>query len=352
MRSWSPSASEVAKYPFLKRGLEIVKSLSISLENITRDENKIFLEKALERLKCAAKGKPYKISSDAEVEVASYYVALLLASLSSSLVNPLVLQRYATWESKRLYSMLLLEDSEVLVRVANEGFGLDVEEFRVSYDPYVFTFRMPFYNYLKGAVSLVDYPWKLVNRVLHKGYVYLRKRDVARIVSEVFKRRILNSVPQALSAPEDLESLIGEIAEWYGPPPPRRTLDLSSLEGIEDLPESYPPCVKRVLQAALKGESLSHSERFLLASFMLRIGRSVDDVLEIFRRSPDYNERLARYQVEHIAGLRGSKKKYTPYSCSSLRTLGLCVNPDDLCKKVKNPLVYYARSVRKHAKKR
>ncbi|MEM1570427.1 MAG: hypothetical protein QXG56_06890, partial [Candidatus Bathyarchaeia archaeon] len=54
-----------------------------------------------------------------------------------------------------------------------------------------------------------------------------------------------------------------------------------------------------------------------------------------------------RYQVEHIAGLRGSRTKYTPPKCETLKTHGLCVEGGRFCRGVKHPLSYYRRAIRR-----
>lgn len=89
------------------------------------------------------------------------------------------------------------------------------------------------------------------------------------------------------------------------------------------------------------GEEVSHFENFAVASYLLNKGRSIEEVLELFKNRSDFNEKIARYQVEHIAGLRGSKTKYRPPSCEKFRVLGLCVDSGKHCPKwIKNPLQY------------
>jgi DNA primase large subunit len=66
-------------------------------------------------------------------------------------------------------------------------------------------------------------------------------------------------------------------------------------------------------------------------------------VNEFFKTFSDYNERLARYQIEHIAGERGSGTKYTCPQCSVLQTHGICKNKDAFCRYVYHPLTYYKR---------
>lgn len=65
------------------------------------------------------------------------------------------------------------------------------------------------------------------------------------------------------------------------------------------------------------------------------------DIVDLFRSSSDFNERMTRYQVEHIAGERGSGTKYIPPTCDTLRTHGLCLGMNDTCKGVRHPLTYY-----------
>jgi DNA primase large subunit len=87
--------------------------------------------------------------------------------------------------------------------------------------------------------------------------------------------------------------------------------------------------------------------RFTLTSFLVNIGMPSEKVNELFKGFSDYNERLTRYQVEHIAGERGSRTRYTPPQCTTLQTHGVCTNSDDLCRRVRHPLAYYKRKQRR-----
>jgi DNA primase large subunit len=79
---------------------------------------------------------------------------------------------------------------------------------------------------------------------------------------------------------------------------------------------------------------------------MLSVGMSSEDVFKFFRSVSDFNERMTRYQVEHIAGGRGSGTKYTPPNCATLRTHGVCISPDPECNRAVNPLVCYKRKLK------
>jgi len=73
---------------------------------------------------------------------------------------------------------------------------------------------------------------------------------------------------------------------------------------------------------------------------------TVESVIDLFRSLSDFNERMTRYQVEHIAGGRGSRTKYIPPRCDTLRTHGVCPGMDDICKTIRHPLGYYRRKMR------
>ena len=73
---------------------------------------------------------------------------------------------------------------------------------------------------------------------------------------------------------------------------------------------------------------------------------TVESVIDLFRALSDFNERMTRYQVEHIAGGRGSRTKYIPPRCDTLRTHGVCPGMDEICKTIRHPLGYYRRKIR------
>jgi DNA primase large subunit len=77
----------------------------------------------------------------------------------------------------------------------------------------------------------------------------------------------------------------------------------------------------------------------MLATYMLAIGKTVDEVVLIFQNAPDYNEKITRYQVEHLAGNKGSHTKYSVPTCSKLANQNLCFATID-CRGITNPLQF------------
>jgi DNA primase large subunit len=77
----------------------------------------------------------------------------------------------------------------------------------------------------------------------------------------------------------------------------------------------------------------------MLATYMLAIGKLTDEIVEMFKNAPDFNERITRYQVEHLAGSKGSRTKYSVPSCDKLRTENLCFATKD-CDGIINPIQF------------
>ena len=73
-----------------------------------------------------------------------------------------------------------------------------------------------------------------------------------------------------------------------------------------------------------KGDNLPHSARVMLATYMLAIGKPFDEIVLMFENAPDFNEKITRYQVEHLAGMKGSHTKYSVPSCDKIRNENLC----------------------------
>jgi DNA primase large subunit len=110
----------------------------------------------------------------------------------------------------------------------------------------------------------------------------------------------------------------------------------------EIVPEAFPPCIQALLADMAEGKPLSHIARFTATSFLLNVGMDIDSILSLFLKAPDFREDLARYQIEHIAGKRGSTE-YTPPACAYLVSTRLCVNKDKNCEFIRHPLAYYRR---------
>jgi len=356
------------KYPYLANLIDYAKDffgVGVGIDALA--EIPSYVERAIYRIDTYLRSRRYVPSPKEDEEVFSFYLSLTLTALADSWA----LSKFVDYEAKRSRNFFLSEQDKLLEVLARRlslrleylgsntnkcGYavivGEDVRTGKTIVECY--QFRVPITHYLVVAEKLLTEPkWKLVNRLVKEGYVYLNKRDATRLLEEAVKRYILGDVVKAISIDAEvrakLQPLVNKVLEVV-----KDVRGYIRREEGEELPSGvvdssfFPPCIKSIYDAILRGEHLSHHQRFALATFLLNIGADVDSVLEIFRHSPDFNERVARYQIEHLAGIRGSRKKYYVYSCEKMRTLGLCISDCG----TRSPLQYYRKMLRDSLSKR
>ena len=319
------------KYPFSKEATEYVKALGFSIQDLEKEEFKPILDRAEERVKEALLGKrEVRRPLREEIEILSFPVSIIM---TSAMNNQVVKRRFADFEAKRITEWLKEENCENLIKVA-KSFNWRIRALRGE------IFALHFVDYLKNAVNFNEAKWKLVNRVLSNGEVRLSKNDVARLLEEEVRKYIENklNVKLDIELPEALNERVEKLTQIASKEVKRFKLEETPKELNQ---EAFPPCIKNLYQSVTKGLRVSHIGRFTLTSFLLNIGLKPEEVIKLFTSSSDFNERITRYQVEHIAGARGSKTRYTSPKCSTLQTHRLCVNKDELCNKVRHPITYY-----------
>jgi DNA primase large subunit len=270
---------------------------------------------------------------DSKTEISSFAAAMILAIATK---NSFIKKRYALAEAKTAYTQMLNEPKDNIVSIAKD-FNWNLNSGKPYHD-----FSLDFTFYLMNASHLRGYDWKLVNQILTNGLIYLNKDKAVRLLQEEVRNRIEKrlDVSEIKNLPEAITIIANKLTELAQE-------KLGQMES-EELPKvvvktAFPPCLTALIEGASSTHHLSHVERFTLVSFLVNIGMSSEAVTELFKTFSDYNERLTRYQVEHIAGERGSGTRYTPPQCSVLQTHGVCKNRDDLCRRIYHPLVYYKR---------
>lgn len=332
------------KYPFIVSLEEFMKKFyggMLSIVDIVNHGRPDYIERAIVRVKSALNNLKYLPTSFEELELASFHIGLLI----SSSLGRWSLRRYVDSEAKRSYAYLLSDSSDNVTRVAIklgvkveyiEDGGMCGEGIVTGYRGrpnnvviHCLQYRIPITEYLPIASRLLnEIKWKLVNQYVKNGYVYLNKKEVARLIQEYVKFYLINSTPDLSGV--RFEGRINEVIAELSKIVPRelKAADGTRLEASEGIinEDAFPPCIKNIIMQLRNNEHLSHSQRFALATFLINIGVGVDYILELFRHAPDFNEKIARYQIEHLAGLRGSRKKYLSYSCDKMKSLGMCVN--------------------------
>jgi DNA primase large subunit len=333
---------DLAKFPFTTEAADYIRSRGIEPAELAQPELASILERAMDRVKHAVfAGKISAELTQEDVDILAYPTALMLIS---TLADDRARRRYALAEAKRAYQLLRDETPEKLLRIAVGSFAWDAGIVDRDVGESHFEFAVHFRNYVRNSARIRDLRWKLVNRVVSEGYVLLPIEDFARLLEEEVQAKVLEKTSElGLPLPRELEkrveplrSMLKARAEYFASEDMPRTVVASAM----------PPCMKYLMSLLQTSKHISHMGRFAMAAFLLNIGISEDDLLKMFTSFSDFDERIARYQVEHIAGRRGSRRKYTAPNCDTMKTHGLCVNPDGLCATIAHPLTYYRRKVR------
>ena len=312
-----PSLHLFAKYPFLKPALPLLKTYHIT--NLPQEVRARAQERVLEAIERGEKGVLPKLSNP--------WVELLSFALSRALVlyvdDDWLRRRWALAEAARVERLLHGESDEVLLYVIND-LGLQVKTADGKW-------IMHFSQYLHLARRLtVESRWKLVNRLVDKGLVTLTRPEVIRLVREWLYDSFTQTKPVPVNwHPEEArvikEALQKRAAKTVAPAPTT----------------AWAPCM-----VALRNRvaDAGHFGLFALAAYMAQKGYEVNEIIDVLRVRSDFDEKIARYQVEHIAGQRGSRVKYRPPSCASMKTHGLCIDNGRQCPfNIKNPLQYRSK---------
>ena len=332
--------NDYTRYPFLKEAAKYLKLPDLHIEDLANSELQQILNRAEERVEEAilftrVTRNPHH---DEDVEILSFTVAIILAIATQ---NSFIKKRYALAEAKQAYEDFKLEPKEKLTKVArNFEWKLALNnDLKIPYG-----FALDFTDYLRNTTHLREKKWKLINRTLANGKVFLTESEAARLLAEEV-RRYVEERTEAKELPKFPPKIL-EIAERI------KKLSIEKIGQTEmaGFPKAitqtaFPPCIQTLYQAFSSGRHLSHIGRFTLTSFLINVGMPSEKVIELFKNISDFNERMTRYQVEHIAGERGSRTHYTTPKCDTLKTHGVCTNPDNLCRRIHHPLGYYRRKV-------
>lgn len=325
-----------AKYPFLKESGSFLKSQGVTLDGIIKG-------KAYERARFAGKERvmeainepmiqdhPMATNADANNELLSYPVARMIVS---AVGDPMLINRYAIAEAKKADKLLNNEGLPFVMQVAAD-LGLDVSDKGGE-------ITIDFADFLRFSAALRSKEWKLINqRVKGARVVVPNKKKLVRLVQQLITERISSELP--LPVNDDIISAfdpdIVEIRAVYEQKrAEQKSRDMGKLSIMR-----FPPCMRKLLGMMQAGENVPHSGRFALVAFLHTLGMNSDEVLETFSTAPDFDETKSRYQIQHITG-EISGTEYTPPECSTMKSYGICYDPDSLCEQewMNHPLKYY-----------
>jgi DNA primase large subunit len=323
---------DLAKYPFLEEAGIYIRESYFDLDDFNRSEFLHIIERATKRVEFALiQGKVFIDLEKYDIELFTFLVSLIIMKYID---EDSAIKKFSLFEARRVEKFLIsdllkekdLKKNLLISKIFKELFQLNVELEPKKNN----LFKMNISDYLQRATQFNEEEWKLINRSVDNGYVYLDGDETVRLIrSEIFKL-IYNKIKNMniTQIPEQIKIHAILIKNKLTPP-------VKYLRNRTD----FPPCIKKALELLNKSENLPHSARFMLATFMLSSGRSVEEIVLLFQNAPDFNEKITRYQVEHLAGKKGSQTKYSVPACSKLINENLCYATID-CKGITNPIQF------------
>jgi DNA primase large subunit len=327
----------LAKYPFTNEAAEYVRKLDLKIEDMSEP----ILTRAEQRIEEALLDALVRIHSrNDEIEIPSFPVAVMMVA---STADTLIKRRYALAEAKGVSLLLEDESTETITKIA-DNFNWKIDLAKTAVGDRAYDFALHLTDFLKNTTIFHEKEWKLVNRTVLNGAVYLTKHETTRLLAEEVRRHVEKKldVKGKFTLPENVAERVERLKQMF-------TKHRGKIQ-FEEFPKeviiaAFPPCIKKMYDEIRSGHHLSHIGRFALTSFLINAGMTTENVINLYRSLSDFNERLTRYQVEHIAGGRGSRTKYIPPRCSTLRTHGVCTSMDEICKRILHPLAYYRRKL-------
>ncbi|MEM1578735.1 MAG: DNA primase regulatory subunit PriL [Archaeoglobaceae archaeon] len=270
-------------------------------------------------LKCFANCKiSYRLEDEKEI-VQNAKIAVLTHFLARMLVSRLedwARMRFAVQQANGFKKAFEKESEEVL-RILAFDLGIKLKGWNTHVS-----------GYLKAAARIRSDEWRLVNRKIVRGFVKTSKVEVIRIMEEMLRIRLFERTSGFAKILEPKLKELQTIAVK------ERKVDFEI--GEVDM-KCLPPCMLEILSELHRGMNVPHTARFALTSFLLNIGMDVEDIIRLFKAAPDFDEEKSRYQVEHIAGMKGKGAEYVSPSCDTMKSYHNCVANCN----VKHPLIFY-----------
>lgn len=330
-----------ARYPFLKDSAVLLKQTGVTLDQLVdglayESARLAGKERVFEALEEGQVGDhPMSTKVDATKELLSYPVARMIVS---TVADPAFVRRYAIAEAKKGNERLKGENDQFLTDVASE-LGLNVAKENGG-------FAVNFADFLRFSATMRSKSWKLVNQNIVNGNVLVTKTRLARIVEQILTEKISSELPlevneEVLSAFKETTEEIKGILEQKRKE--QKTEGMGRLSIVR-----LPPCMKKLLDMIRNGENVPHSGRFALVAFLHTLGMDSQEILDTFSSAPDFDQSKSEYQIKHITG-EISGTEYTPPECSTMRSYGICFDPDELCGdgRIRHPLNYYRQKGRR-----
>lgn len=301
-------------YPFLSSERDRLKALKLNLESIPKHP---IYATALENAALDLEGKA-KEPEDADFAVIEFTLAkVLLSVIEDTAAN----EKYAERKSDEFRLALEKENLTFLIKTAREDFGMDVKTEE--------SLRLHFIDFLRYKPEFL----KLAQMNLLGGYVQVTKSQLNWILKGAIKQMILKTIPKKEKFPDAITKTANKVKGKVGETRPR--IARPRVSNLNE--DALPPCVTGIIKS-LEAGTANHNAHFVLVTFLNGLGLDEKSVLEVFKRSPKFKEKIASYQIKFA-----KERNYTCPACDSVKGYGLC---PATCEK-NHPISNYFTNLRK-----
>lgn len=333
---------DLAKYPFLKEAFSYIVKYDFKLEDLDSRDYLHLIAKATEKIeqylffgRCEYQINYSKTHETiVQEEVIIFLISLLLIK-SVSIQE--VTKKFALLESMRFEKYLISDlntanqDDKTIKLILYKIFeDLFSTKIMLEVDIYNF-YKIQITDYLDHPITFQEKEWNLVNRTLHNGFVYLDGTEIVRLFRNELYLLIIDRI-QKMSidrVPDTIMAISKSIKKRWEQIHP--SINIPVYNAVT------PPCIQHIYDQINKGENLPHPARLLLGTFLIYSNKTLEEMLDLFKRLPDFDEKITRYQLEHLAGKKGSSKRYHVPSCEKIKLENLCYETR-ICQGISNPI--------------
>lgn len=190
-------------------------------------------------------------------------------------------------------------------------------------------YLIPFEEYIKAKIF--NEKDKLINQTLNKGLVILTKDKILNFISRYISARVIENLPlNVKNTSKKFEIIAKDLDNIFKP-----KIDYKNITFGKTNFDFFAPCMTKILNTMLEKGNPSHYERYYFATFCFAIKMPFEEVLELFKNTSDYDEKIAKYQLKKI-------ENYSSPNCETIKSMGYCY-PDNFCENIKSPLHYYKK---------
>ncbi|MCK4479341.1 MAG: hypothetical protein KAV01_02335 [Candidatus Lokiarchaeota archaeon] len=283
----------VKRYPWLpslkiyRSDLASINPIEFIKDIITDPSKEVLRDRIYEFFKSAFDNLEY--FSYYKIDDLNIYFYLSLRMLLIILNNKSISYRVANLYSKITYNELANENESNLYSICKD-LKLDI---KYEQEPIIFRkiaikdqietlqtkFKIHFSDYLKLSSRLKDDFRKLINNALKDGYVYLRPKNLSRLIQEYVRMKILkfegdieniNKLKEDLLKVQEFKDLYDSIiADWELKKERFEYSFETAFKKGEDISKNFPPCMNEILVKAEIGQNLQHTERLIIVFFFI-----------------------------------------------------------------------------------